>query len=563
MSVAETRWLSYLFSSPELFGLTLPMIQSPKSILSRSGVPFICTAMDDGQLGGISDEERLVRTYLGTFPKEIDAFETYRLFAHHINQFSLRNNAGILAARFLEKFILWVLCIAQKHLKELRLSDLREFSDFCNAPPHDWTGGRASRFKENQTVLEHNPGWGPFVRAINITLSQNVYRLNKFMCEISHELEFQLRIKISDHRAELREPYVEQDAINAERYIEYVATAHRSTERLECCLLLYATCFYMNIPAPELISNCENFCMACFNFSDPDTAKFTMRGAQNLYNLEVPSPLISHIKRYRIYMQLPPIPSCNEVEPLLPLKKFKCFIYRLPSMHELPCSPATTLKRAIGYRTNTNPHEIRRNRHRAEANRLGRLHWERKSIAQAQLIAVRSEAPKYPENAPSPPPLFALAKRETLILSVEQTGSYVDKNFPLYSRVRALEALDMIRAYACLNKERLKLAAFEKWLLWAIYFTDKPIRALTKNDAKDFLEFCISPPASWCGDSAKPRFSQISQLRVNSYWAPFHALKDSREKAIIRSARIGIWCKSVYRCLIENNHTLLNVFNAP
>lgn len=499
--------------------------------------------------------------YLGTFPEEIDAFETYRLFAQHINRFSRRSNAGERAARFLEKYLLWILCVAQKPLKELRLSDLREFSEFCNSPPHDWCGARAPRFTERQSALEHNPDWRPFIRPISIALSTDVYRLNKFMSEISPQLEFQLRISPSEHSVESQEPCVEQDEINAERYIEYVATFHRSNERMERSLLLYATCFYLNIPALELIANCENFCMACFRFSDTDKAKFSMRGVQNSYSLEVPSPLIFYIKRYRTYMRLPLIPSCTEVEPLWSINNFKRFISRLPSMQELPYSPAITLKRAIRYRTNTNPHEARRNRNRVEANRLGRVHWERKSIARAKLLPEYSGARAYPENAPSPPPLFALVARETLIISSELAESYVDKNFPSHVRERALEALDMIRSYARLNKERLKLAALEKWLLWAIYFTDKPISALTRNDAKDFLSFCLSPPASWRGESAQPRFNSISRLSINSYWTPFYVPEDSWEKSILRSARIRGWCKSAYRKLIENNYKLLNVFN--
>lgn len=79
------------------------------------------------------------------------------------------------------------------------------------------------------------------------------------MSEISPQLEFQLRISPSEHWVELQDPYVEQDEINAERYLEYVATFHRSNERMERSLFLYATCFYLNIPALELISNCEIF----------------------------------------------------------------------------------------------------------------------------------------------------------------------------------------------------------------------------------------------------------------------------------------------------------------
>lgn len=62
----------------------------------------------------------------------------------------------------------------------------------------------------------------------------------------------------------------------------------------------------------------------------------------------------------------------------------------------------------------------------------------------------------------------------------------------------------------------------ERLLQWAWLITKKPLKEITRNDIRDYLEFVNQPPLSWIATQNYPRFQLQAGLKVhNAAWRPF------------------------------------------
>ena len=82
----------------------------------------------------------------------------------------------------------------------------------------------------------------------------------------------------------------------------------------------------------------------------------------------------------------------------------------------------------------------------------------------------------------------------------------------------------------------------ERLLLWTMIKAKTPLLEIRRTHAEEFLEFCLSPDASWIGPVVKSRFIRIGARKrlatdtfeLNGGWRPFNqsASKEERKRAM-------------------------------
>ncbi|WP_440466170.1 tyrosine-type recombinase/integrase [Pseudomonas sp. YH-1] len=119
----------------------------------------------------------------------------------------------------------------------------------------------------------------------------------------------------------------------------------------------------------------------------------------------------------------------------------------------------------------------------------------------------------------------------------------------LDSRCSAIESYQAVRGFlksyggneATYNSYRTHV---ERLLLWSVLIAEKPLLELRRKDAEAFMEFCLSPPASWIGPVVRSRFVRIGgrkKLQSDSYavnpeWRPFSSTLAKRERKLATEA---------------------------
>lgn len=85
--------------------------------------------------------------------------------------------------------------------------------------------------------------------------------------------------------------------------------------------------------------------------------------------------------------------------------------------------------------------------------------------------------------------------------------------------------LEFLRSYAGSNDTfNAYRREVERFLQWGWLIAQKPLKAIDRNDIRQFLEFIQAPPANWISIKNVPRFIQQQGLRIqNPQWRPFVA----------------------------------------
>ncbi len=392
---------------------------------------------------------------------------------------------------FLEKFVLWAICIARKPLAEFTAADLRAFSAFSARPPETWIGVRSARFDINEGTERLSEDWKPFVQPI--TDPESGYVLNRFFKFLSLDLGVQPKLASCDLYRAPRVPFSEQDDSQAQAYLQYSARLH--------------------------------FSMSCFSSIGSEDPRFTMRGHLRDYSIPVPQSLIDTIARYRQGLGMSAIPSVDEVDPILTEALLNKLMWRLPKMPGLECSPSELLDRAVGFRVSQHDQPAPIRPSSSETSRQYRLGWTRKQLLKARGVILHQDTldldtDYHKQNCPLP--LFGMHQREVLVFTKPQAQAYVESCFPKKCFTVAMDSFEVIRAYRSCSADRLKLVALEKLLLWSICVKQKSLHSLRPLDGREFYEFCLSPPASWTTSYAQARLHvEIKSVMPNPKWAPF------------------------------------------
>jgi len=537
----------------------------PRSVLTDRGE----TAHRVEANGNVEADERptsqstLILGYFASFPSEIGAVETYEHFCRYSDSLSSSIRSKFRTVVFLEKFVLWAICIARKPLSEFAASDLRAFSAFCAQPPEAWVGARKARFVINKGTERHNEDWKPFAQSIaDPSLG---YVTNRFFEFLGSDLGVQPRLSSSDLYRAPRAPFSDQDDFQAQQYLKYLANLTPATKVSERGLLVFSACYHLRLSFKEWRSERSYFSMACFSSIGSSDPHFIMRGHLRDYNIPVPQALIDSMSRYRHSLGLSAIPSPDEGNPILTEALLNKLMWRLPKMPGLGCSPSELLERAVGFRISQldTPAPVRPSR--SESSRQYRLSWDRKQVSKARGAVHQQDSADLDAGyhiQEHPPPLFGMQQREVLVLSKTQGQAYVASCFPRNRLKIALESLEVLRVYRSCSADRLKLVALEKLLLWSVYIKHKSFYSLTPLDAREFYEFCLAPPTSWAANHAQARLSvRITGVLPNPNWTPFVRISGSDKEKIVRAGRIMGWCENVCNSLLVIESVKINIFS--
>lgn len=112
-----------------------------------------------------------------------------------------------------------------------------------------------------------------------------------------------------------------------------------------------------------------------------------------------------------------------------------------------------------------------------------------------------------------------------------------------------LESYSLVKGYLLAHAVPTRFNAYrssiERLLLWCLLILGKPIKDLCQADIRQFMDFCLLPPAHWVASRPEKRLRQISTHRVNkrfiinTSWRPFRPLIGSSSEALKGAQKIS------------------------
>ncbi len=274
-------------------------------------------------------EYRLCLEFLKSYSNSPDTFNAYR--------------------REIERLLQWAWSICKKPLKSISRNDIRDYLEFVRDPIKPWIGTKTvSRFIFNNETgfREANPEWRPFV----VKISKNARRLGKTPAKANYQLSNKSIEAIFAGLSSLftflqQEDYLEVNPITLIRqkkgYIQRQQTRKvtRKLSRLqwqhvidaaekmaeknsqhERSLFLMSAFYLLGVRISELAFGQQR--QATMGSFAPDKRGlwwFTTVGKGNkVRDIAVPDELLAALKRYRDFLDLPPLPARDETTPLLP-----------------------------------------------------------------------------------------------------------------------------------------------------------------------------------------------------------------------------------------------------
>lgn len=249
--------------------------------------------------------------------------------------------------REIERLLQWCWFIQKKPLKELRRSDIEKFLEFCQAPPKNWIGLKhAQRFTDKNGLRVANPSWRPFVVSISkkahregkqfsvkdYTLSQTAlqaifailssyfnylekeeYTFGNPVAQIRQKSQFLRKRqgkKIIRRLSELQWSYVIETAEQM---------ANKNPNQHERTLFIMNALFGMYLRISELAASERWQPQMGHFFKDRDENWWfkTVSKGNKERDISVSNSMLEALKRYRLHLELSPLPSPGETTPLI------------------------------------------------------------------------------------------------------------------------------------------------------------------------------------------------------------------------------------------------------
>lgn len=306
----------------------------------------------------LSGELPSVLECLHDFPEELHAIEGYRSVRGFLKSYA-GNEATFNAYRtHAERLFLWALAIAKKPLLELRRRDAEAFMEFCLNPPRAWIGPVVkSRFlrvgtrkKQDSDTYVVNREWRPFSVTIPkrdrkiatesaATLPRPVYKVSQgSVAQIFAVCGSFFQYAIDEGLTEVN-PFraVKQKSIYKQRNTLDVASRSltqlqwsyviETAERMakedpthERTLFIVATLFAMYLRVSDLTGR-DNWAPTMGDIRRDSTGNwwFHVVGKGNkAAKISVRDDYIqTYLVRYRLHLQLPPLPHAHEKTALI------------------------------------------------------------------------------------------------------------------------------------------------------------------------------------------------------------------------------------------------------
>jgi len=255
--------------------------------------------------------------------------------------------------REIERLIQWAWLIDKKSLLDLKRQDIENYMQFCLNPPKSWIGfKKVSRFITRNDERIPNPEWRPFVVSVskanhknglkpdkqNYQLSQKAIReiftvLSSFYNYLALEEKVVINpislirqkskyIQKHQHQAQVMR-LSEKQWLTCLDTVKEMAT--NAPDKHERTLFIISALYLLYLRISELCAS-DRWTpeMRHFYKDSQDNWWFKTAGKGNkIRDIAVPDDMLIALKRYRISMQLTPLPSINDQTPLLPKEKGK------------------------------------------------------------------------------------------------------------------------------------------------------------------------------------------------------------------------------------------------
>lgn len=250
--------------------------------------------------------------------------------------------------REIERLLQWCWLIAKKSLVEIRREDLEDFIEFCQKPPRSWIGIKnVARFIDRNGLRIANEDWRPFVTAVGKVAHRQGEQPDVKKYSLSQKaLQAIFAITGSFFSFLLQEEYVEINPVaqirqkskflrkyqthptirrlSETQWAYVIATAeqlaNQNPAQHERTLFLMNAFFAMYLRISELAASQRWEPQMGHFYKDQDGLWwFTTVGKGNKQRIiTVSDAMLNALKRYRLSLNLSPLPFMGETTPLVP-----------------------------------------------------------------------------------------------------------------------------------------------------------------------------------------------------------------------------------------------------
>lgn len=309
--------------------------------MSKKIIPLPSPLFDS--LANMLADDRVVsaNTHCIKFPQDLNLSKAFLL--------SYRGSEATFNAyrREVERLLQWAWLIEEKSLLTLTRQDIEKYLAFCQAPPKSWIGTKnVARFKIHQGQSVPNPDWRPFVVSVTKAEFKNGVKSNiDQYCISERALRELLAINSSFFNFMMQEGHIEANPISQLRqkskYIrkQQTTTVVRRLSELqwsyvietaeqiadakpaihERTLFIMTALYAMYLRISELTASARWIPKMRDFYQDFDgNWWFTTVGKGNKQRMiSVSDSMLEALKRYRISLNLTPLPAPDDMRPLI------------------------------------------------------------------------------------------------------------------------------------------------------------------------------------------------------------------------------------------------------
>lgn len=310
--------MSKVFATPK------PLIDTCENLKEKNWQTFIPPSFAPYDLNCVLD-------YLKQYDTNKATFESYR--------------------REVERLLQWAWWIEKKSLLDLKRQDIENYMQFCLNPPKLWIGfKKVSRFIICNGERIPNPEWRPFVATVskidhknglkpdkqNYQLSQKAIReiftvLSSFYNYLALEEKVSINpimlIKQKSKYIQKRQQKTQVMRLSEKQWQTCLDTvkemAINAPDKHERTLFIISTLYLLYLRISELCASDRWTPQMGHFFQDSQGCWWfkTVGKGNKMRDIAVPDDMLRALKRYRVSMQLTPLPSINDQAPLLPKEK--------------------------------------------------------------------------------------------------------------------------------------------------------------------------------------------------------------------------------------------------
>lgn len=509
------------------------------------------------------EECSIINQVLAHLNPDLDALTTYNLVRKFIafksNVRPGKTTVGLIATT-MERFLNWAFFVRRLSPLKMQSEDIIQFYEFYLAPPISYlrTERLCKRFVGSGASRSVNPNWRPFYipPKSDHNVASILRRFYKYAAQIT---PIDMTLPRGRLRANSACPEdLLQDRIQVDKYFDTLientdppirSRSNRASRKKQ--VFVFATCYLLDIPFARLAKCTRFFSMSSFSKSG-NAWNLNLQNDDEWIFRELPERYIMILRNYRSSVGLDGMPAPHEIEPIFVSRRAVEHVWgSLPVFAFMNATIGKYLRRLISYAEKDGPPGksiLDEPKSTAHARRT------KKSLRVAVEIFDRRKRLETPRRSSChPPSLFTYCKDNSRLIGFVDQKSLQTKIGKCLIRVDHddVSTINMFALYANSErgkKNRYKVSAFEKLVLWCLLIKGIFVAHLTDRDAIEFFCFCSTPPPHWCSNT--PKSTGAGSGRSSSEWRPFKILKNEKSMNL-RAIRIIEWCSAVAQDLID------------